>query len=57
MKKTALSTFDRLMTAATFAEEGEFATAREILRETDRKDTRLTDRPEMRQKPSLRKSH
>lgn len=57
MKKAALSTFDRLMVAATFAEEGEFATAREILRETDRKDARLTDRPEMRKKPSLRKTH
>lgn len=57
MKKTTLSTFDRLMVAATFAEEGEFSTAREILRETDRKDARVTDRPEMRKKPSLRKTH
>lgn len=38
MKKTALTKFDRLMVAAAFAEEGEFETAREFMREESNVD-------------------
>ena len=57
MKKALLTTFDRLMAAVAFAEEGEFETAREFLQETDRTEKRPTNRPEMRKKQPLRKSH
>jgi hypothetical protein len=57
MKKVLLTTFDRLMAAVAFAEEGEFETAREFLRETDRTEKRPANRPEMRIKQPLRKSH
>jgi hypothetical protein len=57
MKKALLTKFDRLMAAVAFAEEGEFETAREFLQETDRTEKRPTNRPEMRKKQPLRKSH
>ena len=57
MKKALLTTFDRLMAAVAFAEEGEFETAREFLRETDRTEKRQTNRPEMSIKQPLHKSH
>jgi len=57
MKKALLTKFDRLMAAVAFAEEGEFETAREFLQETDRTEKRPTNRPEMRNKQPLRKSH
>lgn len=36
--------FEGLMSAAAFAEEGEFDTAREIMRETESKNERMTKR-------------
>ena len=57
MKKALLTKFDRLMAAVTFAEEGEFETAREFLRKEERTDTRPTHRPEMRKNQSVRRSH
>ncbi|MBI5640443.1 MAG: hypothetical protein HZA17_08460 [Nitrospirae bacterium] len=57
MKKALLTKFDRLMAAVTFAEEGEFETAREIMREGERFNKRNTDRPEVRKTQTLRKSH
>jgi hypothetical protein len=58
MKKnrSILTKFDRLMAAAAFAEEGEFETAREILREGGQHDKRNATRPEIR-KQQIRKSH
>ena len=57
MKKALLTTFDRLMAAVAFAEEGEIETAREFLRETNRTEKRPTNRPEMSIKQPLHKSH
>ncbi len=57
MKNALLSKFDRMMVAVTFAEEGEFETAREVMREGERSKKRTTDRPEMRKQQPLRKSH
>ena len=57
MKKTLLTKFDRIMAAVAFAEEGEFETAREFLREDERTGRRAVTRPEMSTKKSLRKSH
>ncbi len=57
MKKALLTKFDRIMAAVAFAEEGEFETAREFLREDERTGKRAADRPEMSVKKSLRKSH
>jgi len=57
MKKTSLTKFDRLMAAVTFAEEGEFETAREFLRKEERTDMRPAHRPEVRKKQPVRKSH
>ena len=52
--KNLLKKFERVMVAASFAEEGEFDTAREIMNE-DR--PRKTDRPSPRdyQRPAARK--
>ena len=57
MKNALLSKFDRLMVAVAFAEEAEFETAREVMREGERSKKRTTDRPEMRKQQSIRKSH
>ncbi|MHB8880624.1 MAG: hypothetical protein ACYC69_03825 [Thermodesulfovibrionales bacterium] len=57
MKKALLTKFDRLMAAVTFAEEGEFETAREFLRDGERSTRRPQDRPEMRKQQPLRKAH
>ena len=57
MKKALLTKFDRIMAAVAFAEEGEFETAREFLREEERTGKRSVKRPEMSTKKSLRKSH
>ncbi|MGC2063981.1 MAG: hypothetical protein WA610_13475 [Thermodesulfovibrionales bacterium] len=57
MKQGLLTRFDRLMAAVTFAEEGEFETARAIMREGDRTEKRLSGKPEMRKQQPLRKSH
>lgn len=56
MKKSLLSKFDRIMSAVAFAEEGEFETAREFMREGERSDRRPTNRPEMRKNQPLQKS-
>jgi hypothetical protein len=47
MKKALLTTFDRLMAAAAFAEEGEHETAREFLREEECDDKQPAGIPEM----------
>lgn len=57
MKQGLFTRFDRLMAAVTFAEEGEFETARAIMREGDRTEKRLSGKPEMRKQQPLRKSH
>ena len=57
MKKALLTKFDRIMAAVAFAEEGEFETAREFLREDERTGRRAVKRPDMSTKKSLRKSH
>jgi hypothetical protein len=57
MKPVSLTKFDRLMAAVAFAEEGEFETARAIMREDERSDKRLSGKPEMRKQQPLRKSH
>jgi hypothetical protein len=57
MKKALLTKFDRLMAAVAFAEEGEFETAREFLREDERVGNRPAGRPELRKKQPLQKSH
>lgn len=46
--------FETVMSAAAFAEEGEFETARQILREREGTDRRASNRPEVRKQP-LRK--
>jgi hypothetical protein len=56
MKKTSLTKFDRLMAAVTFAEEGEFETAREFLRKEERAGNRTSSRPELRKKQPIQKS-
>jgi hypothetical protein len=53
MKQGLITKFDRLMTAVTFAEEGEFETAREIMREDTRVEKRSEQRPDIR--PEMRK--
>ncbi len=52
--KSVFEKFERAMVAAAFAEEGEFETARQIMKE-DR--PRKTDRPSARdyQRPTVRK--
>ncbi|MDA8083244.1 MAG: hypothetical protein M0024_06275 [Nitrospiraceae bacterium] len=57
MKKMLITKFDRLMSAVTFAEAGEFETAREIMREGERLGRQVSDRHEMRKQQSIRKSH
>jgi hypothetical protein len=57
MKAAVLTKFDRLMAAVTFAEANEHTTAREFLREEDRQDKRPTNRPELRKKQTIQKSH
>jgi hypothetical protein len=57
MKNALLSKFDRLMVAITFAEEAEFETARQVMREGERSRKNTSDRPEMRKQQPLRKSH
>ena len=57
MKKSVFTKFDRIMAAVTFAEEGEFETAREFLREGGRQEKRPAARPELRQKKTVQKSH
>ncbi len=57
MKKALLSKFDRIMAAVAFAEEGEFETAREFLREEERVSKRAENRPEMTARKSVRKSN
>lgn len=57
MKNALLSKFDRLMVAITFAEEAEFETARQVMRQGERSRKNTSDRPEMRKQQSLRKSH
>jgi len=47
MKKALLTTFDRLMAAITFAEEGEHETAREFLREEECAEKQPAGMPEM----------
>ena len=57
MKKALVPTFDRLMAAVAFAEEGEFETAREFLREDERAGKRSESRPELRKKQPIHKSY
>lgn len=57
MKQGLLTRFDRLMAAVTFAEEGEFETARAIMREGERPEKRHSGKPEMRKQQPLRKTH
>lgn len=54
MKQAFLTKFDRLMAAVTFAEAGEFETAREMMKEEKRTD-RHTQRPEMRKQQTARR--
>jgi hypothetical protein len=56
MKATVFTKFDRLMAAVTFAEANEHTTAREFLREEERQDKRITNRPELRKKQTVQKS-
>ena len=56
MKQTFWNKFDRLMSAVTFAEAGEFETAREIMREDTRTEKRPTQRPEMRKQQPVRRA-
>jgi hypothetical protein len=44
--------FETLMMAVTFAEEGEFETARQLMKE---EELRKTDRPTIQQRPTERK--
>jgi hypothetical protein len=50
--KNLLKKVETLMAAAAFAEEGEFETARQIMKEEDR--PRKTDRPTEYKRPSAR---
>ena len=50
--KTLFNKVETMFAAAAFAEEGEFETARQIMREE--KDLRKTDRPSVTQRPSTR---
>jgi hypothetical protein len=50
--KTLLKKVETLMAAAAFAEEGEFETARQIMKEEDR--PRKTDRPAEYKRPAAR---
>jgi hypothetical protein len=50
--KTLLRKFETLMMAVTFAEAGEFETARQLMKEEEQ---RKTDRPSPRQRPGERK--
>lgn len=56
MKDALLTKFDKLMAAVTFAEEGEFETAREFLRKEERTGARPVHRPELRKKQTIQKS-
>ena len=46
--------FETLLTAAAFAEEGEFQTARQILREAEKEETRRTATKRPSNRPVLR---
>ena len=46
--------FETLLTAAAFAEEGEFQTARQILREAEKEETRPTATKRPSNRPVLR---
>ena len=48
--KKLFKKFETMMVAATFAEAGEFETARQIMKEDERK----TDRPSIQKRPSER---
>ena len=50
--KTLFKKLETTFTAAAFAEEGEFETARELMRED--KELRKTDRPAVSQRPGAR---
>jgi hypothetical protein len=54
--KKILSKFDRIMAAVTFAEAGEFESAREFIREGERATKRPENRPEMRKNQPIQKS-
>ncbi len=54
MKASALSKFDSLMAAVSFAEENEHTTAREFLNKEEHKNKQFTNKPELqktRKKP------
>ena len=57
MKQGLLTRFDTLMAAVTFAEEGEFETARAIMREDSRPEKRPTQRPEMRKQQPIKRAN
>jgi hypothetical protein len=50
--KKLLKKFETAMMAAAFAEEGEFETARQLMREDE---VRKTDRPTLQKRPTERK--
>ncbi|MBF0506803.1 MAG: hypothetical protein HQL09_08200 [Nitrospirae bacterium] len=54
MMKRLFKKFEALMMAASFAEEGEFETARQIMKESELKDTKRLSTGK-RQKPDKRK--
>ena len=57
MKKGLLSTFDRLMVAAAFAEEGEQETALEFLQEEKNSNTSTVKTVDLRKAQTAQASH
>jgi hypothetical protein len=57
MKQGLITKFDRLMAAVTFAEEGEFETARAMMKEDDRPEKRASKKPEMRKQQPIQRAH
>lgn len=57
MKQGLITKFDRLMAAVTFAEEGEFETARAMMKEDDQPGKRASKKPEMRKQRPIQRAH
>ena len=55
MFKGLFKNFEKIMTAATFAEAGEHETARKIIRETDQPHKRITKRPRVYTAPNAQR--